>query len=273
MKKRGQGRGNDLPWQPPMKKIDTKRGMKTGDRNPDVYAVALMDFLRSPRVGYRKLTGKALLLYTAALTHSSFLEKEISSPPANSSGEDYERLEFLGDRVLNLVVAEYLYEHTNGREGEMTGKMEFVKNRHLSFILSSPGIDFPRLIRVGPHQRLTPGIVAAAFEAFIGASFLDRGYEETRAMVMRLIGDELEIFSPEKNYKKILQELLQHQKQPLPLYQLQRKEGLDHAPFFSYRVLVGDRVIGEGTGRTKAQATQDAARDALLNLGVFSDEG
>jgi len=223
-------------------------------------------FLGRPRIGLSDISPTALARYTAAFTHSSFAREQ---PPGSEAPEDYEALEFLGDRVLNLIVAEYIFQHFPGNEGEMTERMEFVKNSHLSEIVSALGTDFPCMIRLGSHQELTTGIVAQAFEAFLGAYFLDRGFDATRSFLLGLVGDALDRFVPFANYKKALQEHFQKTSRQVPNYELVGKEGPDHAPVFTYRVSVSGTVLGIGKGRSKVQATQEAARDALRSLGLL----
>jgi ribonuclease-3 len=238
----------------------------TGTREQDPYLERLLVFLSDPRVGVTNPSPAALAWYTAAFTHKSFARDHQS---AEAPVADYEALEFLGDRVLNLVVAEHIFRHSPGTEGEMTEKMEFVRNSHLFSIVSALGPDFPGMIRLGSHQKLTSRIVASAFESFLGAYFLDRGFEPTRAFLLGLLGDELGSFIPFMNYKKRLQEHVQKTSRQIPIYERIAKEGPDHAPVFTYRVSVSGVVLGTGKGITKTQATQEAARDALRFLGLI----
>lgn len=238
----------------------------TENREQDPYQERLLEFLSDPRVGVTDPSPAALAWYTAAFTHKSFA-REYGSAAVPVA--DFEALEFLGDRVLNLVVAEYIFRHSPGNEGEMTEKMEFARNSHLFSILSSLGTDFPGMIRIGSHQKLTSRIVASAFESFLGAYFLDRGFETTRSFLLGLLGDELGTFIPFQNYKKRLQEYIQKTSRQIPIYERIAKEGPDHAPVFTYRVSVSGVTIGTGKGITKTQATQEAARNALCSLGLL----
>jgi ribonuclease-3 len=145
--------------------------------------------------------------------------------------------------------------------------MEVVKNRHLGSIVPSLGIGFEQMIRRGRSQPLTPRIIAGAFEAFIGALYLDAGFDRTREIVLALVGGEIEAFSPDRNYKKILQETVQKQYRILPVYRCVEREGSDHLPLFTYEVLVDGKRVGLGSGASIALATQDAACDGLKNLG------
>ena len=224
-------------------------------------------------LGSGEISSESLDLYDRALTHSSFVrEKEQFQSQETGSLEDNERLEFLGDRVLNLIVAEFLFCHFDEPEGKLTPRMEFTRNKNLGALVNSMDIGIEDLILVGENQSSTPGIIADAFEAFIGALFLDRGFDKTREVVLSLISDEIESFSPEKNYKKKLQEILQKQNRPLPVYSLIRKRGKDHQPEFTYRVTTDGNISGEGSGSSKAEATQNAALDALRHMGFFDDK-
>jgi len=228
---------------------------------------ALFSFLQRLGIIGNLITPAQLGLYNRAFSHRSYLRE------CNPHGEfdainagDYERLEFLGDRVLNLIIAEYLYKTFNETEGEMTPRMEVARNRNLAAMVPSLGIGFEDLIIVSSKQGITPGIIADAFEAFVGAMYLDIGLDKTRNIVLSLISDEIDVFSTDNNYKKMLQEILQKKKKPLPVYILVRKDGLDHLPTFTYRVCVDEKTCGQGKGRSKAHATQNAAKDALEKM-------
>ncbi len=219
-------------------------------------------FLETASVHRGRISNAALELYNLAFTHSSWVKEHCQDAGNESCRADNERLEFLGDRVLNLIVAEYLYSRYEMNEGAMTGKMEVTRNRNLARVVKDLDCGFEDLILVGTGQKKTPGIIADAFEAFIGALYLDLGLAGTRRIVLDLIQDEIREFSSERNYKKKLQEFLQKNQRPLPVYELIDKSGPDHGPYFTYRVSVGDSVLGTGKGLTKADATQDAARSA-----------
>ncbi len=226
----------------------------------------LAAFLGQPPVELEDLTEVSLTRFISAFTHRSFVRE---NPSGDEGMEDFEALEFLGDRVLNLIVAEYIFTHTPRTEKEMADRMEFVKNNHLAFLVSSLFPGFSLMIRLGHHQRLTSGIVASAFEAFLGAYFLDKGFDATRSFLLRMFRDELDRFAPVTNYKRELQEHLQKNARQIPVYRMVGKEGPDHTPVFSYSVACEGKILGTGKGRTKAQATQEAARDALRSLGLI----
>jgi ribonuclease-3 len=112
------------------------------------------------KLGRARISPEALEQYDRALTHRSAV-REIGD------GGDNERLEFLGDRVLNFIIAEYLYETFSEAEGELTARMEFTKNRNLARLISASGTGFENLILTGKGQVKTPRIIAGSFEPFI----------------------------------------------------------------------------------------------------------
>ncbi|MDD1716285.1 MAG: putative dsRNA-binding protein, partial [Methanolinea sp.] len=239
--------------------------LEGGDRRSKLRYEVLAIFLTKPEIGRTHPSPEALDRYNAALTHRSFVK---DNPGEEISGEetDYERLEFLGDRVLNLIVAEHLFRDGRESEGSMTSRMEAVKNQHLGALVPALGIGFENLVRVGRNQVKNSRILAGAFEAFVGALYLDAGMMRTKSIVWEMIGGEIMSFDPDRNYKKILQEMIQQEDHTIPEYRLCRKEGLDHLPLFTFEVLVGGIVLGRGKGRSKAEATQEAAKDALSKL-------
>lgn len=229
----------------------------------------LTHFLEQPDIGIIDPTPVALARYATALTHPSYLREQAGGESAPSTPDEYERLEFLGDRVLNLVVAGYLFSESYQSEGCMTSRMEVVKNQHLGVIIPSLNIGLSDMILVGRKQMITTRIIAASFEAFIGACYLDAGFEYTRKMILRLMGDEIATFSPDDNYKKILQEEVQKSMGIVPEYVLKERAGPDHRAEFTYQVLLGGKISGEGKGNSKATATQNAARAALRAHGYL----
>ncbi|NYT16423.1 MAG: ribonuclease III [Methanomicrobiales archaeon] len=220
----------------------------------------LRAFLTSPAIGRRRAGPEALGRYHCALTHRSYTRE------TGVTSGDNERLEFLGDRVLNLIVAEFLFRNYPGQEGDLTARMEWTENRNLARAVAAANIGFEDLILVGSRQEKTPRIIAGAFEAFVAALYLDLGLARTKTIIGRLMSDEIRNFRTDRNYKKILQEYLQKRDHPLPEYHLEERTGAHHHPRFSYVVMIDGAVIGRGKGRSKAEATQNAAREALQVL-------
>jgi ribonuclease-3 len=226
-------------------------------------AAAIRELLRRPEIRRRRVSPDAFRVYDASLTHRSYAKERNGF---HGEVTDNERLEFLGDRVLNLVIADFLFSEFDEPEGSLSLRMEWTKNRNLASVISSAAPQFPGLIRLGKNQALTPRILAGAFEAFIGALYLDAGLDTVKRMVITLFSENIQKFSTNTNYKKNLQEHLQKQNLPLPVYELEHREGQPHSPRFSYVVLSGGRTLGKGTGKTKSEATQNAARNALEGI-------
>jgi len=199
-------------------------------------------------------------LFETAFTHSSYCNE-------NKDTESYERLEFLGDKVLDFIVSEYLYINRHLFEGEMTKlRAAHVCEEALSeYALNS---HFDEYLRLGRGEELTGGrkkkaILADSFEAFIGALYIDQGIEKTKQFVMstviKSINKNEELFN---DYKSELQELVQTSKKSLE-YVLVRETGPSHDKEFEVNVIVENIVYGTGIGKTKKEAEQNAAKDAL----------
>jgi ribonuclease-3 len=201
-------------------------------------------------------------LCNRALTHRSYTGWDHS----------FERLEFLGDRVLNLVVARYLYDHPQLlSEGKMSRRMEFTKNKHLGAIVPTLNIGFehPDLILRGKGTPLTTRIIAGAFEALAGTLYIRCGMKRTYNVLVAILADELEQFNPDTNYKGILQEYLMKKKEGMPEYSEISKIGPDNDRIYVYQVTLPGHG-GRGEGRSKTEAQQRAAREVLENLGIIT---
>jgi len=209
-------------------------------------------------------------LLKLALTHRSYLSVTGGGPR-----ESNERLEFLGDSVLGLVTSEFLYrEHPTEHEGQLTKTKSLLVSKA---ILSRRGLamGLGRFVLMshsevesGGRQRLS--IVADAFEAVVGAIYLDQGFEAARAFIERwLLRDSREIAADKRhtNYKSHLQEYVQSTFRTHPVYRIRSEMGPDHSKQFMVEVMVGKRVLGQGRGRNKKEAEQAAARDALEKVG------
>jgi ribonuclease-3 len=217
-------------------------------------------------IGYR-FRDPGLLL--EALTHKSYHYEHPDDAPVHN-----ERLEFLGDSVLGLSVVSYLFE-LGGENTEATMskiKSYVVKRAVLSEIGNEIGLGAH--LRIGKGEEGTGGrkkssIVADAFEAVLGAIYLDAGYETAREAVLRLLAGKLRKAVDTGNYhdyKTDLQEYCQTHYGKLPEYHVTDQEGLDHEKTFTVEVCVNGRPAGLGRGRNKKEAQQDAARDAMEKL-------
>lgn len=183
--------------------------------------------------------------------------------------DEWQRYEFLGDRVLNLIVAGYLYNRTPAcREGDMTLMMGVVSNESLAAIALRQGIEVTRLIpETMQQQPCGESVRGGAVEALVGALYVTAGFDLTRHFVLLLMKQEIDSFNPRTNYIGRLQEWFQQHGKPLPAYteDMGRHTGPDHAPRFTFIVRDGEtaRVLGEGSGRTVTEAKQNAAHNAL----------
>ena len=198
-----------------------------------------------------------------AMCHSSYAnERNMGRLKSN------ERLEFLGDAVLELITSEFLYKSfPQMPEGEATKtRASIVCEQSLAFCARSIGLGAYILLGRGELAsggRERPSITSDAFEALIGAVYLDGGFTSAKEFVRRFVLDDLKHKQLFFDSKTILQERIQaHCKEALH-YELVREEGPDHQKVFVVRAMLGERVIGEGQGRTKKAAEQEAAYHAL----------
>ena len=207
-------------------------------------------------------------LLVNAMTHTSFAnECPQAACPHN------ERLEFLGDAVLDLVVSEYLMEALPvSNEGELSRlRADVVAMPSLAGLASKLGVG-PNLLlgkgEFGSGGREKPGLLADALEALLGAVFIDGGYEAAKAVVLPLVVPLLSQASADagQDHKSRLQEILQASRKELPVYKVTGTSGPDHDPVYLVEVLIGDRVYGTGEGRTKKTAEQNAAQATLQLL-------
>lgn len=201
-----------------------------------------------------------LALFETAFTHTSYCNE-------NKECESYERLEFLGDKVLDFIVSEYLYINRHLFEGEMT-KIRAAHVCEDALAEYSLNSHFDEYLKLGRGEELTGGrgkkaILADCFEAFIGALYLDQGIDKTKEFVqntvIRSINKNEELFN---DYKSKLQELVQTSKKSLE-YVVIRETGPSHDKEFEVNVIVENIIYGTGIGKTKKEAEQNAAKDAL----------
>ncbi len=225
-----------------------------------------MDFSEfEKKIGY---TFKNKELLHEALSHSSYANEVRHGRNSN------ERLEFLGDSVLSIVVSEHLFTHFKHLpEGELTkiraslvcekALFEFAKRIELSrFILLGKG-------EANSGGRERPSIVSDAFEAVIAAVFLDGGMEEARRYVLGFMPEHLDKSRAKalNDYKTALQEIIQRNPEEKVEYVLKDQRGPDHNRSFVVQVMLNSNVIGTGEGHSKKQAEQMAAKEALSLMG------
>ena len=212
-----------------------------------------------------KINPKDLKLYERAFSHSSYANE-------HKSRQDYERLEFLGDAVVDLVVADYLYANFKETEGEMTKvRASYVCENALYQYSTALGLT--KYIKVGHGEMKASGtykkaIVADIFEALIGAIYIDLGYATERRVALNIItpyiNDNVTFFS---DYKSALQEAVQTNKQSIE-YVLIKESGPAHNKTFTFEVRIDNISYGVGTAKSKKEAEQIAAKDALDKLVI-----
>ena len=200
-----------------------------------------------------------------ALTHSSYANEKHMKKLS-----DNERLEFLGDAVLEVVSSEFLYQnYTDVPEGELT-KLRASIVCEPTLALCTKEMDLGRYIYLGKGEDHTGGrkrksILSDALEAVIGAIYLDGGFANAKEFVLKYIMTDIEHKQLFYDSKTILQELVQGERRQLS-YRLIGESGPDHDKSFSVEVCVDDEVISTGAGHTKKAAEQEAAYKALLIL-------
>jgi ribonuclease-3 len=216
-------------------------------------------------IGYR-FKNPALL--ETALTHSSFANEQRKARESN------ERLEFLGDAVLSMVVSDDIFRRRTASEGELT-------KIRASLVCESALAGYARMIDLGKWLRLgrgeeqnngrsRPSILADAFEALIAAVYLDGGFEAAVNFVLKFTEETVEhaTASDLKDYKTQLQEIIQKNPEERISYVLVDEQGPDHEKWFVVEVRLHSNVIGKGSGRSKKSAEQQAAREALALMGI-----
>lgn len=207
-----------------------------------------------------------------ALTHSSYINEGKSLQIGNN-----ERLEFLGDAILDAVISDYLYSRLgNVEEGELT-KMRAVIVCERSLAVCGSKVSIGNYLRLGKGEENSGGrnrnsIVADAMEAVIGAIFLDAGWQTVHDFVIRTFSELIEDAISGKlhmDYKTEIQERLQSHGEAEISYVIEREEGPDHDKTFYANLIFQGSVIGSGSGRSKKEAEQQAAKQALERGGTF----
>lgn len=199
-----------------------------------------------------------------ALTHRSYANESSSE-----HARDNERMEFLGDAILDLAASALLWrQYPDATEGELSRRRaDLVCERALALIART--LELGELLRLGRGEeksggRDKPRLLAGALEALIAAVYLDAGEQEAISVARALLAPYVRTESPgERDYKSRLQEMLQAGGRPPPKYHLVSSEGPAHDPKFHVEVRVEDRAIGRGTGKSKLRAEQVAAHEAL----------
>ncbi len=218
-------------------------------------------------VGYRF---RDHTLLEQALKHRSYVYAR-----QGTGVESNERLEYLGDAVLDLLVAEFLYrEYQSLREGDLTQMKSLVVSRTI-LAAKARSIDLDHFILLSAEERraggaVQPSILSDALEAVIGAIYLDGGLEAARRTVHDVLLQDFEELHTREDFVNFKSRLLEHtqsQGSGHPKYHVHNEDGPDHDKLFSVNVSVTGETLGSGQGRSKKEAQQMAARDALKRLG------
>lgn len=217
-----------------------------------------------------KIIFKNKKLLTEALTHRSYLNENGNSKNIHNHNE---RLEFLGDAVLELVVTEFLYDrYKDFSEGTLTSlRSALVKTESLAFEASRINLGEHIFMSKGEEQtggRTRPYILANSLEALIGAIYLDRGYQEAFEFIKRYICYKIEDIIKQRldiDSKTKFQEIAQESTKITPFYDLLNSSGPDHNKTFEMGVYLNNFLFGKGYGKSKQEAEQNAATEALKN--------
>ncbi len=222
------------------------------------------EFARKLGIKFRNLK-----LLEEALTHRSFLNEHRNEVLSHN-----ERLEFLGDAVLELVVTDFLFKNYDNPEGELTAwRAALVNGEMLADISKKIGVE--SYLRMSKGEAKDTGkarryILANAMEAIIGAIYLDQGYKVAENFISKNIISNIDRILQEKLYidpKSHFQEEAQKHAQITPSYKVLSEEGPDHDKKFVMGVFLGEELVGEGEGLSKQEAQREAARNALKNKG------
>lgn len=221
------------------------------------------------RIGYQFKDKKQLIL---AFVHSSFINEN-----KDLTEESNERLEFLGDAVLGVVIAEYLFSHfPKHPEGLLSHyRSRLIESSSCARYLKKLQVEEYVLMGKGEKKsflnRPNPSILADLFEAIIGAIFLDGGFEKTKAYFLNSFQEEITAIleAPVRNWKADLQDYSQKKYQKTPTYKVMEEVGPDHSKTFHISVFIDDMIMGSGYGSSKKSAQQLAAAEALYRLNIL----
>ena len=221
------------------------------------------------KLGYKY---KNIFMLENALTHSSYAN-EVKSKGIKS--ESNERLEFLGDAVLELITSEYLYSNLKDyKEGELTKIRASIVCEESLFNFAE-SLDLGEVLFLGNGEissngRRRKSILADAFEAVLGSVFLDGGLIAAKKFLLQFIEKSVGGIVKEgdlKDYKSLLQQIIQQGSGEILEYNLIRESGPDHEKIFEVQAVLNNNIVGEGKGRSKKIAEQNAAKEALSLFG------
>jgi len=229
--------------------------------------LSLIELLDMPNPDVNQIINTFVIHFNKAYGHPGMDHWDVSK-------EEWERYEFLGDRVINQIVAQNLFTRRNSDldEGEMTKMLSaVVSNESLStLVLKIDPFGFGRLVPESiAEQTYGKRIVGGTFEAFIGALYCEVGLDDVAYFINTIMAESMSHYDPQSNAVGILQEYYQKLNKSTPVYRETNRSGPDHQPVFTFQVLFDNFVIGEGTGNSVQQAQQAAARHALVKLGLI----
>jgi ribonuclease-3 len=216
-----------------------------------------------------------LELLNCALTHSSYANQY------NLKYNDHnERLEFLGDSVLSMAVSDYLYKkYRTKHEGKLT-RMRAGVVCEASLVEIAKNINISKYLRMGKGEELSGGrekdsLLADACEAVIAAIYLDRGFDNAKEFILKHLTNKIELIVKDHNYndfKSKLQEYVQKNLVAAIKYNVKEESGPAHDRLFQIEIFLDNRCYGTGMGKSKKEAEQNAAKEALAKLGVKSND-
>jgi ribonuclease III len=207
------------------------------------------------------------------LLRQAFIHRSYFNEHRDEATEHNERLEFLGDSILGLLISDYLYHHLPTQaEGELSRlRAHLVEAGSCAKYLQK--MDLADFVQLGRGERMNEGrgrdtILADLFEALIGAVYLDGGMEEAKKFFWGHFQEEIQkiLAHPARNWKAELQDYSQKKYQRPPLYKVMREEGPDHSKMFVIAAYLDDQEIGQGMGSSKKEGEQAAAQDAIEKL-------
>lgn len=213
-------------------------------------------------------TFKNNTLREQAFIHRSYLNEVKEKISSN------ERLEFLGDSILSFVVSEHLYTtYSEFNEGILTNLRSLLVNTK-SLAIAAKKLEFGKYLKLSHGEEESKGrendsLLANCFEAFIGALFMDQGIESVKKFIGDTLFPDITEYIKNKTFKdpkSLLQEYVQSKKQSSPVYKVTNEDGPPHAKIFTIGVYVKDALVGEGTGKSKQDAEESAAKKALEKL-------
>jgi ribonuclease-3 len=213
-------------------------------------------------------TFKNQKLFEHAFIHRSYLNETKEKLESN------ERLEFLGDSILTFIVSKHLFNtYPAFNEGILTNLRSLVVNTK-SLAIAAKKLDFGSLLRLSRGEEESKGrendsLLANSFEAFVGALYMDQGLDAVESFIEKILFPNIETYVKNKTFKdpkSLLQEHVQARKQNSPVYKVMNEEGPPHAKIFTIGVFVQNELVGEGVGKSKQEAEEQAAKQALERL-------